>query len=541
MAKLHTYFPGATEDGIERCIDEVSKQFSHFTRGDITSIILESISPSPSRVNEVCTLVNTKKKEYYTHNYDPKSLLAKLRRLGFSEEDLSRFDSNPRSGCCNTVSIALYTRVRTRKDVASVMEKYLMTIRRSIENVKSTLPDWIVRLYFDASVYTLLDDDFILGLPEEENTGLSAMFKGVQSKVDNYLNVVQNIQYLVRDIISQRNVEVYTYSCPDNEENMAVMRTYRFLPLSDQDVNVCAVREADGIVTHVDCVNLKIFAREDILLYIPQVVLNSNVLKTIYSKAKGLVSVPKGDAKYYSYSQWLRIYKKEYLPEYFSENVQMYDLLAGTFASRLRLKRSVYLSTSEMIRTRIEGYTKKRLEGAKGDMLAMMTVGKEVDADQKLLRVGYDEILLLELYLPFVTRRYGDDMGNYRSYIDSVIVADNVDAIDLAEGGEKQIRSILKKSGVKNVNGRTDWKCLSKLTLSYKYADVSIPNDIISQAPRAYFIDSFFRGAERDDFFGVKIGYIDQVDDENYEGAEHLMMAYYMNVPYNDIFEPCYP
>ena len=58
-----------------------------------------------------------------------------------------------RENCCNCIAISLYW---TSDDLLGLLRKYLYTIQRTIKNVKRCLPDWIVRLYIDSSVYQYL-------------------------------------------------------------------------------------------------------------------------------------------------------------------------------------------------------------------------------------------------------------------------------------------------------------------------------------------------------------------------------------------------
>jgi hypothetical protein len=101
-------------------------------------------SQNPLDTYEKCKLFSKRADlKYYTHTYDPTSMIAKVSaELGLSEEVLSRFDSVRREGCCNVIAITLYISTCRLYD----LQKYLWSIRRSVINVLKKLPEWIVRV-----------------------------------------------------------------------------------------------------------------------------------------------------------------------------------------------------------------------------------------------------------------------------------------------------------------------------------------------------------------------------------------------------------
>ena len=118
-----------------------------------------------SQLEGECKLMNTKKEKYYKHVYDARPILSKLRdELNVSEEIISNFDLpiEPRQYCCNAVSIMLYLIKKTQTpygDIANIddMNKYLNSVNRSVKNVDRKLPDWLVRIYMDKSVYECME------------------------------------------------------------------------------------------------------------------------------------------------------------------------------------------------------------------------------------------------------------------------------------------------------------------------------------------------------------------------------------------------
>lgn len=165
--------------------------------------------------------------------------------------DITMFDTKVTHRCCNCISISLYY----TNDYLRKLVLYLSTIKRTIQNVEKNLPQWIVRLYIDSSVYHKVST-------YSEN------------KI-NGINDMNHVSELLNYILAQKNVEVYTFFCDkiiSNDIHIAKTRTFRFLPLIENDVNVCIIREADGFVTNLDCHNIKQFANSDKIFYLPSIV-----------------------------------------------------------------------------------------------------------------------------------------------------------------------------------------------------------------------------------------------------------------------------
>ena len=84
-----------------------------------------------------CELYNTKKDRYYTHTYNPLPYLDKLRRIGITEDVLSRFDNTIRTNCCNAISIMLYMNIDDCD--YSKLISYLFCIYATIKNTEKNL------------------------------------------------------------------------------------------------------------------------------------------------------------------------------------------------------------------------------------------------------------------------------------------------------------------------------------------------------------------------------------------------------------------
>ena len=117
-----------------------------------------------------CKLINNKCSEtYYCHTYDPSIYIDKLKELGLSNDVISRFDNIQKDNCCNVISISLYLKESCEIDDSNnsteeyfknneYILKTLPSIYATIKNVEKNLPNWIIRVYFDKSVYRCLEN-----------------------------------------------------------------------------------------------------------------------------------------------------------------------------------------------------------------------------------------------------------------------------------------------------------------------------------------------------------------------------------------------
>jgi len=301
-----------------------------------------------------CILVNSKKSKYYTHAYDPTNIISKIN--GYEDPyktellgNVNRiFDLTVKSSCCNCVSISLYF----KGNKLTSLLNYLETIKRSVENIKIILPDWIVRIYLDISVYA---------------TFMNRKEVNLNGMTEEHIKILQStLDYL----FASENVEIYTFFCKDILENtipIGQTRTFRFLSLLDDDVNVRVVREADGIVTKQDCHNINVFAKSNRIFFFSPISLGAIPLNPMEG-----------------YQSWLTLYKQKMEPEYFKKKSTILQILAGTFACRLTVKKDVYYESANKIQKFIQNNPD----------------------DNIILNTGYDEILLLHLFRDIVTIPY---------------------------------------------------------------------------------------------------------------------------------------
>jgi hypothetical protein len=381
-------------------------------------IIPKKVKNPISLEDEDCKLINTKKHSYYKHIYDPVPIFDKLKtELHLDEDVLSKFDNERRENCCNAISITLYSKNCSFYNII----KYLNSINRTVKNVKKKLDDWIVRLYLDQSIYECL--------------------KHIEDNKYTDPNELKLLMKTFNEIINSPNVEIYTYQCDsilDNTISLEKTRTFRYLILSDPEVNLCIIREADGIVSNLDCHNIKIFSKSDKLFYIPSILDNKLIPDDLSSVLHYLKN-----KLYYSYQMWLILYKTLFEREYFTNNQNIYDLLAGTFGTKLKLKRESYFFYSNKIYKKIDEFLKLSLEAkyekypnivfkymhmSLHEMFEynFMSLSEKSLTLDILLNTGFDEILLLDIYKEIISISLDVETNNQIINIKNLLYADNV-------------------------------------------------------------------------------------------------------------------
>ena len=319
-----------------------------------------------------------------------------LKGNNIDENVLQRFDTTIRRQCCNVISLSLYF----VGCLPTNMLKYLLSIERTVKNVRNNLPLWIVRIYFDESVHDCM---------RRANKG--SLEKKTYDK-----------------ILASKNVEAFTYLCGDvQDQNIERKRTYRFLPFSEEDVNICIVREADGTVSNWDCRQIDLFSKDpNKIFYLP------------YNQMTRSIMI-----MFESYERWLLIYKVIFRYDFFYNNYMGYDLLAGLFGIKLKLTRDYYIRTIVSLRREIDSFTSKVIEkndeayNGRGDTKYLLagkvtnirSLFKEDDSKPSLLSVGFDEILLLEMFKEF----FSFTVNN----ADLVIMIDNIGDVCISEENVK--------------------------------------------------------------------------------------------------------
>jgi hypothetical protein len=381
------------------------------------------------------------------------------------------FDDRLTTNCCNVISITLYLSFDDINYIYENVSKYILSIYRTIKNVESDLKGWIVRIYFDDSVYCVIK-------------------KLNDINDDKYKILIEKFNYINNSNI----VEIYTYDCPDDTKNKYLNRTLRFLPFINNDVNTCICRDADGIVSRLDCHNIKVFANSDKLFYLP-----------FYDFI-------------HPYSRWIGMYADSRR----NMDVQQYDLLAGAFGINLRVKTEHYNNCLEIVHDYFLNNTfyNKRI----------------YEYNPKSYIFSFDECLLYEIFAGYINistpiKYYnGTDKFDYLSYELLEIIEKNLFIARL----NTRIEEIPNKYNIienKNnipflINGENLEKyneLIDKNRTQFK--NLYIRNDVA----KYYAIDAI-----------IDIDKLDQNITYNFIDSETKYLGI-LNIPYNiNLYEPLY-
>ncbi|ARF08810.1 hypothetical protein Catovirus_1_860 [Catovirus CTV1] len=345
---------------------------------------------NPIKYVEKCDLFNTKKSKYYIHTYDPTVIKKNIEKNPqYFGDALDVFDFTPRKNCCNCVSISLYWDKVINEQTAHSLRSYMTSIKKTIVNVKQNLNDWIVRVYIDYSVHK-----FVTNIKETQEESYGTDLR----ETYNY-------------ILNSENTEVYTYICESmSGKQIARTRSLRFFPFVDEEVNICVSREADGIVSNLDCHNLKVFEKDkEKYLYIVDLDIGSRFVM----KSDDLY-------RFASYSIWLNFYKSIFDREYFEKRHNLYDPLAGTIGLKLKVKKCRY----NLYAQKIQFYTENE-NSLRSCILSQIQNKKIADKDaiklnlygrskiygnsevfEEKLKMGFDEMLLLLIFKDLLSVNY---------------------------------------------------------------------------------------------------------------------------------------
>ena len=279
--------------------------------------------------------------------------------------------------------------------------KYLTSIKQTLINVKSALPNFLVRLYLDSSVHESFN---------------------IYDKDDIFEHQIEICRQYYQEIINADNCEVYTYFCeepPLNPEfiNHGKKRLMRFYPLIGNDTNTVVIREADGVVTFADCRAIDFFSKSKKIFYLLPYNKDSFHTKEFYPILLN------------AYTSWLRSYKimEE---KYFRVKNNLFDLLAGTFACNLKLQPQVF---HRNISDLLEKLNNTKLSF---DLIKDHLIKEDLkELEERILRLGLskvnrelneekfwaiDEILLLDIFKDLISVNINsleDDPETGRIYI----------------------------------------------------------------------------------------------------------------------------
>jgi hypothetical protein len=290
------------------------------------------------------TIVGQKKSKYYVHTYVPSPLLTEDE--SFNGKDI--FDLTTYENCCNCIVYSIYSNIDYetfgKENLSNPLKEYsfigsyknilsyIICIKTSIENVLKNLENWIVRIYFNTSIFELIN--FAL------NNECIELYE-ICNTIINYLEYIFSI-----DI-----VEIYIVSCNDkcNSDSFGLTRSMRFLPLCDNDVNILICKDADGIITNQDCKYIKSFETSAHIFYIQDIWSNDEFVNTKFSEYKHYNNVKVNLNIEFAYSSWLKyyvIYEKEFYDNNFGAFA---TLLAGCSGYKLKIKEDMFNIKKEEI------------------------------------------------------------------------------------------------------------------------------------------------------------------------------------------------
>lgn len=336
-----------------------------------------SYAKNPLNLDETCKLLTNKKLEYYIYDYNPQRIIDKLIKINTKESitylnNLEKtFDLTKRTNCCNCVSVVLYS-----TNPLSLISNYLQGLNITIENVTENLPEFLIRVYLDPSVFEQMEK--------------------YQYEIDDQqtMKLYENGMNILNKLITYPNIEIYSYFCQSLIENpiKGRLRSFRFLSFVDPEVNCCCLRDSDSFVSKLDCHNLKSFLNYDTIFYcVPQ-----------YNTGR----LP-GEKIMTSYAWWLVRYKKVIDRKFFLKKTNLMDLKAGMLTTKLQVKRDVY---NKMLK-KVEREVENDIEGIYKD-------SKDIKGHQKSkLNFNYfDEIFLLNLFRNQICVSYKSEKGFVTDY-----------------------------------------------------------------------------------------------------------------------------
>lgn len=435
MTSINTY--------IGQLYEEHKKHYEELTK--ISYIQNPLVGVQVDESTPQCEIQTSKKTHLYTFRYDPEPYITLLS----SREvlNLERFDNVPNNNCCKVIAIALYF---TKCDFDN-MEKYIFSIYRTVKNVKRNLPDFIVRIYLDMSVYECINkiDDFIEEMVDNATISNNKYYKkfngDINFLVDSFVpeskefklldkiikEDITNVKNTFKYIIESDNVEVYTITCTDSKHNVNSLRTLRFMPIYDPEVALYVIREADGTVSNLDCNNIKIYdTSKDKLFYqlsfdldkkedVPLLFSYNEETKTYTTSA------------YSAYSVWLQIYKLYIANSWFDTHHNIIDICAGLFSCKLRLTKTFYDSTINMLLRQINNLVSsfrtateqkqplplpqnifeserkfRRTRTLNNRLISYSDIPRKIESNivkHNYLYIGLDEILLLDIFKDIIS------------------------------------------------------------------------------------------------------------------------------------------
>ena len=350
-----------------------------------------------------CYRITNKKPIFYTHTYNPSWVPDLIKTMSNKDELSNMFDIKPRNNCCNCISIVLYI-IQKSDDYSEELnniKRYLKTMSMTLEIVSRRLPSFVVRYYLDSSIFVVLNK-----LMKKQN-------KDIEMNKD-LIYVIEKLNFL----INHEHSEIFIYFCKDVNTDLHRIRTFRFMPMFEDDVNVCIIREADGHVTLSDCHNIELFSKDTthkfMMVYeyawafkylkksLNLKIKNENIINVYNEFCYNPMEIR---LKYNHYSIWLILY--DYL--FMNDNkVSFIDLLAGVICIKVKLNNNYFEEKNKklkMIYTNLykDGFPMNKRE------LDFASLDKYYEMMTADLKMGFDEIFLLELFSPLTRVSFNYD------------------------------------------------------------------------------------------------------------------------------------
>lgn len=463
------------------------------------------------------------------------------------------FDWSQRDRCCNVISMCLYIVNNDNVDILlQSLRKYLLSIERSLKNIQVNLPLWVVRLYFGSSVNASIEK--IKNIKRER-----------PELEDKIIAEVDKIIAAYEFIISHAQVELYLI----NEESLTYgieeIRTARFAPLYDKQVNVCIVREADGTVTNLDCHNIDFFLHSPRhLFYLPNYG-KINCFETYVNDVGGI----EHPYLFSGYSGWLGFYKSVLRRDFFASHQNVYDLLAGLFGTKLKLKGDFYNKTFETLKKQISELEPPTLSESKAVLLPHIyskivipprgtSYLSYVDFISQfknlnfttMLNLGFDEILLLDLFKDIISVPLLADSLVERSSLDGKITVSQISITPDSVTDQKlqEIKRLVIGDDIDIIDfGSYDRRTVVSSVVSrllVRTIDISTVNEHIQRTSQfscdifnlLYFIDGLLRNINRDTpAFDIRV----EVTDSNGNNIVYKS-SILLNTPYDPKYDRFY-
>ncbi len=350
-------------------------------------------------IQDKCYRITNKKSQYYTHRYDPSFIYELVKDLDFKDEILRAFDLEPKDNCCNCVSFVCYSGGKL-----NLLFDYLYSQKKSLDNISNNLEGFISKFYFDSSIFETI-----------------YRFYSTGNEFEKYISI--ECFKILKYILAHPKSETFIYFCKMIIEGLPLskVRTLRFLPMFEPDVNIRVIREADGFVSYLDCHNIKQFVQVNKIGMFYEFAESFDMFKYFNYRHDIKNSVR-------HYSAWLRTYSKlkymymtspevvsrfrEYINDNYNKNFirppdsnifedatynymdyyKLFEVLAGTLALKVKFSFE-YLNEKANFISEVYTHSEKYKD----------QLDSHETTHTKVLHTGYDEILLLELFEPIIT------------------------------------------------------------------------------------------------------------------------------------------